>query len=191
MLLKKNREDQFGIHLYEDQLGYLRMVIDKNRRTLPTLQRFYLFVEGHARLRKLIREFNLCPSLCFLQDSTQPCEGVKEGYCKGACSKKEAPSLYNARIEAACRQLMSQPSFAIVDRGLQKNTYSCILVVRGNFFGMGYIPKYIDPLDLEQLKTCVTRYRDNSYIQKIIRDHAEQYPDKVIPLAVDPISLTR
>jgi len=56
---------------------------------------------------------------------------------------------------------------------------------------MGYVPKAIEPFDLEQLRTFITRYRDNSYIQKIIRDHAEQYPDKVIQLKANPISLTR
>jgi|LakMenEpi03Aug12_release.lakeMendotaPanAssembly.Ray.scaffolds.fasta_scaffold01816_28 DNA polymerase-3 subunit epsilon len=188
---QKNREDQYGIHLYEDQLGYLRMVIDKNRKTLPALQRFYLLVDGHSRLRKLIKEFKLCPTLCFFQDGTQPCEGLKEEYCKGACQRKEPPAAYNARVEAACKQLLSQPSFVIVDRGLQKNSYSCILIERGIFFGMGYVPKAIEPFDLEQLRTFITRYRDNSYIQKIIRDHAEQYPDKVIQLKADPISLTR
>lgn len=179
---QKKQEDQFGLHVYEDQSGYLRLVIDKNRKNLPSMQRFYLLVEGHARLRKLMKEFNLCPTLCFFQDSTITCEGLKEGYCKGACQKKESPAAYNARVEAACRQLRSQPSFAIVDRGLQKNTYSCILVEKGIFFGMGYVPNSVATDDLEILKNYVTRYRDNSYIQRIIKDHAEMYPEKVIKL---------
>lgn len=188
---QKSREDYFGIHLYEDQLGYQRLIIDKNRNNVPTLQRFYLLVEAHASLRKLMREFNLCPTLCFFQEPGTPCQGIKEGYCKGACLKKESAEVYNARVEAACRQLLLQPSFVIVDRGLQKNTYSCILVERGSFFGMGYVPSKIPTDDIDNLKNYLTRYRDNSYIQKMIRDHAEQYPDKVIALKTNLISLSR
>jgi DNA polymerase-3 subunit epsilon len=141
-------------------------------------------------MRKLMREFNLCPTLCFFQEATQPCEGVKEGYCKGACKKKESADTYNARVRSACRQLQSQPSFAIIDRGLQKNTYSCILIERGMFYGMGYVPNSIDANDLELLKEYVTRYRDNSYIQRIVHDHASQYPEKVISLQTEMVSLT-
>lgn len=188
---QKSREDHYGIHVYEDQRGYLRLIIDKNRNNVPTLQRFYLLVEGHARLRKLIREHNLCPILCFFQDPDTPCEGAKEGYCKGACLKKETAASYNARVEAACRQLHAQPSYAIVDRGLPKNTYSCILIERGHFYGMGYVPKHIAPDHMEKLKTYLTRYRDNSYIQRIVRDHCEQYPEKVIAIMDNTVSSTR
>ncbi|MFM8591459.1 MAG: exonuclease domain-containing protein [Sphingomonadales bacterium] len=181
---QKKQEDQFGLHVYEDQRGYLRLIIDKNRKTLPLLQRFYLLVDAQARLRKLMREFNLCPTLCFFQDSSQPCEGIKEGYCKGACVKKESVDLYNERVQAACHQLQAEPSYAIIDRGLQKNTYSCILVERGLFFGMGYVPNKVAPTHLQTLKEFVTRYRDNSYIQRTIREHADQYPQKVVTLNV-------
>jgi len=187
---QKNNEDRYGIHVYEDQAGYLRLIIDKNRKNLPALQRFYLLVDAHSRMRKLMREFNLCPTLCFFQEATQPCEGVKEGYCKGACKKKESADTYNARVRSACQQLQSQPSFAIIDRGLQKNTYSCILIERGMFYGMGYVPNSIDANDLELLKENVTRYRDNSYIQRIVHDHASQYPEKVISLQTEMVSLT-
>jgi DNA polymerase-3 subunit epsilon len=76
-----------------------------------------------------------------------------------------------------------------VDRGLQKNSYSCILIERGTFYGMGYVPNSVTPDDLEILKEYVTRYRDNSYIQRIIRDHAGQYPEKVITLETEKVSL--
>lgn len=187
---QKNKEDQYSIHRYEDQPGYLRLIIDKNRKNLPALQRFYLLVEAHSRMRKLMREFNLCPILCFFQEATQPCEGIKEGYCKGACQKKESPDTYNPRVLAASRQLQSQPSFAIIDRGLQKNTYSCILVERGLFYGMGYVPNKVSPTNLDVLKEHVTRYRDNSYIQRIIREHTGQYPEKVIPIQTEGVSST-
>ncbi len=186
---QKNKEDRYGIHVYEDQSGYLRLIIDKNRNTLPALQRFYLLVEAHSRMRKLMREFNLCPILCFFQEATQSCEGIKEGYCNGACQQKESFDAYNARVRAACQQAESQPSFALVDRGLQKNSYSCILIERGTFYGMGYVPNSVTPDNLEILKEYVTRYRDNSYIQRIIRDHAGQYPEKVIPLETEKVSL--
>jgi DNA polymerase-3 subunit epsilon len=55
-------------------------------------------------------------------------------------------------------------------------------VERGTFYGMGYVPNKIPPANIEQLKELVTRYRDNSYMHRIVQEHAEQYPQKVITL---------
>ncbi len=49
-------------------------------------------------MRELIREFNLCPKLCFLQTSHDECVGIADKTCKGACDKKEKPVKYNKRV---------------------------------------------------------------------------------------------
>jgi DNA polymerase-3 subunit epsilon len=92
--------------------------------------------------------------------------------------KKRKCRLDNKRVQAACHQLQAEPSFAIIDRGLQKNTYSCILVERGLFFGMGYVPNKVAPTHLQALKEFVTRYRDNSYIQRTIGSMPINIPKK-------------
>lgn len=180
---QKKWEDVFGIHLFEDQRGYLRLAIDKNRRSLPSYHRSHYLVEGQSVLRKLIRDHQLCLRLCFLQTQEGPCEGTEEGFCNGACVHREAPATYNERVRKACKELLSGPSYAIVEKGLKGAERSCILIEAGHFFGMGYIPKSLKFSDTDTLKPFLTQYRNNSFIQRTVEEYAKNYPEKLIPLS--------
>jgi len=179
---QKRWEDVYGIYLYEDQNGYLRLAIDKNRKRLNPVYTFHYLVDGHAIIRKLIKDFKLCPKLCFLQKDPGKCEGINEGYCSGACEQLELPATYNSRVEKACGSLRYQPSFAIVDKGLNGEDQSCILVLEGNFYGMGYIPTDVPISDIEVVKDHLTTYRENSFIRNLVNGYAARFPDKVIML---------
>ena len=176
---QKRWEDVYGIYTYEDQNGYLRLAIDKNRKRLHPVTTFHYLVDGHALIRKLIREHELCPKLCFLQKDNGPCAGTGEQDCRGACEQTESPARYNKRVEKAIASLLAQPSFAILDKGLGADDRSCILVVDGNFYGMGYIEADFQSNDLETLKDQLTQYRENSFIRNIVLGYAARYPDKV------------
>ena len=88
---QKRWEDVYGIFSYEDQNGFQRLAIEKNRNRLNPVYSFHYLVDGQAIMRKLVKEYKLCPRLCFIQRDEQACEGVKEGYCLGACEKKRKP----------------------------------------------------------------------------------------------------
>lgn len=179
---QKRWEDVYGIFVYEDRKGYMRLAIDKNRKRLHPVYSFHYLVDGHALLRKLAREFNLCPRLCFMQKDTADCEGIKEAYCWGACEQKESSELYNQRVKAACQSLQAQPSFVILDKGLNGEDRSCILVSKGKFYGMGYIPGHLPVTDSAELRSCLTTYRENSFIRNIISGYAARFPEKLIML---------
>jgi DNA polymerase-3 subunit epsilon len=177
---QKRWEDTYGIYLYEDQNGYYRLAIDKNRKRLNPIYTFHYIVDGHAIIRKLIQEFNLCPKLCFIQKDNDKCEGIKEAYCNGACEQLEPAEIYNERIKKAVTSLRSQPSFAIVDKGLNGEDQSCILVCEGNFYGMGYLPADAQISNAEMLKDYLTTYKENSYIRNLVHGYAARFPEKVI-----------
>ncbi len=177
---QKRWEDVYGIYQYEDQNGYLRLAIDKNRKRLHPVYSFHYLVDGHAIIRKLIRDHSLCPKLCFMQKDPGPCEGVQEGYCKGACEHQEDAATYNKRVQQACAILQRQPSFAIVDKGLNGDDQSCILVLEGKFYGMGYLPARTTIIRTEDLKTHLTTYRENSFIRNLVNGYAARFPDKVV-----------
>ena len=176
---QKKWEDVYGIFLYEDQNGYLRLAIDKNRKRLNPVYTFHYLVDGHAIIRKLIRDFNLCPKLCFLQKDPGVCEGIREAYCFGACEQKESSAAYNERVKNACESLRSQPSFAIIDKGLDSDDQSCILVWNGEFYGMGYIPADAQIISPESLKDYLTVYKENSVIRNLVNGYAARFPDKI------------
>lgn len=176
---QKRWEDVYGIFSYEDQNGFLRLAIEKNRNRLNPVYSFHYIVDGHAIMRKLMRDFHLCPKLCFMQIGNERCDGINEGYCYGACEQKEAIEVYNTRVMQAMQSLRSQPSFAIMEKGLNGDDQSCILVWEGKFYGMGYLPGDIQITGPTQLKDILTPYKENSFIRNLVNGYAARFPGKV------------
>ncbi len=176
---QKGWEDVYGIFAYEDQNGYMRLAIEKNKKQLESVCTIHNMLEGHSILRKIIKEFQLCPKLCFLQTSHDKCEAMKEGNCYGACEQDEDAAEYNARVAAAIESLRAKPSFAIVEGGLNGDDQSCVLVVKGKFYGMGYLPADVQIMDIETLKDHLTPYKENNYISNLVNNYAVRFPQKV------------
>ncbi|MGH2553572.1 MAG: exonuclease domain-containing protein [Chitinophagaceae bacterium] len=179
---QKRWEDVYGIFMFEDQNDYLRLAIDKNRKRLNPVYTFHYLVDGHAIIRKLIRDYHLCPKLCFLQKDDGDCQGIKEKFCFGACEQIETADKYNLRVKQACEALRSQPSFAIIDKGLNSDDKSCILVIDGEFYGMGYIAADVQINNIENIKDYMKVYRENSFIRNLIHGYAARFPGKVLLL---------
>jgi DNA polymerase-3 subunit epsilon len=176
---QKRREESFGIFPYEDRNGYMRLAIEKNKIHLDPAYTFHRLIEGHDIMRKLVKEFSLCPKLCFMQQGNIKCEGVNEGYCHGACESREGPDQYNYRVLEAIESLKARPSFAIIEKGLSATDQSCVLMLNGEFYGMGYIPRDIQINDVDTLAGYLTRYKDNSFIRNLILSYAEKNANTV------------
>jgi len=177
---QKRWEDVYGLFVYEDQKGYLRFAIEKNKKRLNPVHTFHYLVDGHAILRRAMKEYNLCPNLCFMQRDPGKCEGIQEGYCSGACEGKEKTSAYNKRVQQAVTAFKTLPSFAIIDKGIQEEEKSCILIWEGEFYGMGYIPADAQITSPDMLKDLLTRYKENCYIRNLVFGYAARFPAKVL-----------
>ncbi|MEO8721878.1 MAG: exonuclease domain-containing protein [Ginsengibacter sp.] len=178
---QKRFEQVYGLYSFEDSCGYVRLCIEKKKKNLPAFYTFNLLTEGYSLLRKLVNEFELCPTLCFLCTSNQECRKSNGEKCKGACEKRESPEVYNARVYACIQFLEKElPSFALLDQGLEENEQSCILIEKGKFYGMGYLPTESNIYQMEELKTFLTPYPENDYIRGIIYQYAERFPYKKI-----------
>ncbi|SDD36385.1 exonuclease domain-containing protein [Niabella drilacis] len=176
---QKRREDLYGIISYEDQNGYLRLGVDKTVRGKVLLNSFHHMEGAKASLRQLVQEYELCPRLCFIGEALYD-EKMHRLLCRGACEKREAPDVYNSRVLQAVAQLENLPSFAIVDKGIHHDEKSCILVWKGSFYGMGFIPGDLQIERPEQLREEVTPYRENSTITNMLFAYAKRYPSKII-----------
>jgi DNA polymerase-3 subunit epsilon len=177
----KRFEQIYGLYVYEDRNGYLRLVIEKRKKQMQPVYSFSLLAEGRILLRKLVRQFNLCPKLCFIQTDQDKCEGVKENYCSGACEQKESHIVYNKRLNTAVQSLtQSLPSFALADAGRNRREQSYILIEQGKFYGMGYLETDIAVRDIEGLKDYLTAYPENDYMRGLVYQYAARWPDKKI-----------
>ena len=64
---QKRAEQFYGIYLFEDSAGFMRLAIDKKRKHTEPVASFALLADAHRTLWKLVKEFELHPALCFLQ----------------------------------------------------------------------------------------------------------------------------
>jgi DNA polymerase-3 subunit epsilon len=126
-----------------------------------------------------MKEFSLCPKLCFMQTSTEACVGMTEEYCHGACEKKESPAQYNGRILEAISSLTKRPSYVVIDEGLTEHEISCIMVIQGQFFGMGYLPKSFEIITQKAIADYITPYKDNSTIRMLLNSFANANPERI------------
>lgn len=179
----KRFDHAYGLYTFEDQNGYLRMAIDKRLKFSNPVYTFSMLLEGHGLLKQLIKEFNLCPKLCFVQRNNDSCTGLTEKTCMGACIQDENPEQYNERVFKALEHLKSSlPSFILMDKGRHMNERSCILMEYGHFYGMGYVSADQNLEDIECLKKELTPYKSNDYIRNLIHNHALRFPEKAISL---------
>ncbi|HVS95091.1 MAG TPA: exonuclease domain-containing protein [Puia sp.] len=181
----KRFEATYGLYVYEDLNGYSRLILERRKKQLQPVYTFSMLAEGRNILRKLVREFRLCPRLCFIQQDSVPCEGLREHTCDGACDFREPPESYNEKVRTAVAALLeSLPSFTLMDRGRHGEEKSCILVERGRFYGMGYLPADAAIFDPSDLKQYLTPCAENDYMRGLIYAYAERWPSKKILLQV-------
>ena len=177
----KRFEQTYGMYVFEDRNGYMRLVIEKRKRHIQPIYTFSLLAEGQTLLRKLVRQFGLCPKLCFVQTDDDACAGIKDQYCSGACEQKEPASVYNERLSRAIQSLTeSLPSFALADNGRHGREYSYVLIERGKFYGMGYLETDITIRDIDGLKDHLTAYPENDYMRGLVYQYAARWPNKKI-----------
>ncbi len=159
---------KYGLFVYEDRQGFKRFAIEKNKQYYKPVYTFNTLHEGNNLLRQLIREYGLCVKLCNI---AKDCD----------CSNHDKSAFYNAKMDRAIAHLQEKlPSFALIDRGIQDDERSCILVKEGNFYGMGYI-KWDQPLnDMKILQQDLEPLQDNDYIRNIVYKHAATHPEKCV-----------
>ncbi len=165
---------KYALYSFEDNRGYIRLAIDKKKRNLPYLYNFNLLNEGLVLLKKMIEEFELDARLCFID---------KTAFTKKEADDMEPPDVYNKKIKRALDALNENlPTFVLVDEGIKEEEKLCLLVERGSFWGMGYLPKSFAIATCGELKNHLNPYADNDYIRNNIYSFAEANPNKKIQL---------
>lgn len=175
---QKHLDFPFALYSYEDRHGYLRICIDRIRKNLKALATFKTMGEALNQLQHILIAYELCPKLCNIDQSKTPCD---DAVCHGACEQKEGVSDYNKRAEAAIEELSGMESFAIVGDGLHPDELSCVLIERGVFYGMGYIPHNTPVKEMDELKEFIQPMRANFFIRELLESESvAQWGKKVV-----------
>lgn len=174
---QKQPAQKFGLYMFEDGRGYMRLAIDKKKKQLPALYNFNLLHEGLVLLKKMTEEFELNHKLCFLD---------KTPFAATEIESIDEPLLYNRKVTNALKALEQQlPTFAVIDNGILENEKLCLLIERGSFWGMGYLPADVSITSSSELKDYLNPYTDNDYIRNSIYSFIEANPDKRIELVIN------
>jgi DNA polymerase-3 subunit epsilon len=179
---QKHHEYTYGLYLFEDQRGYLRLAVDKWTKYSAPLYTCNSITEGYNMLNQLIEHFDLCPKLCFVQRNDQPCPRNRTKPC--ACQSTETVLRYNKRVTRATDHLKQALStFAIRDKGRTDDEHSYILIENGEFYGMGYVDHAFAANELSLIKTHLTPYPGNGYIKSMVANYAFSNPERKVEFA--------
>jgi DNA polymerase-3 subunit epsilon len=152
--------------------GYMRMAVEKIRRSVQPVYTFNTINEGQFMLRSLVEEFGLCSRMCNVTTAPD---------CDCTIDHSD-PVVYNQKAEAAIARVKAQlPTFALIDKGIDDNEHSCILVRNGNLYGMGYLSDKQEQLkSVDALLASIVPMQDNDYIRNLVLRHATDYPEKCV-----------
>ncbi len=165
---------QYGLYVFEDQLGYARLAIERKRKHLRPVHTFGLLWEGYRLLWKMIERHELSPRLCFV-DKTKDMGNTEIPH--------DEPETYNKKVEQALQALHDElPTFAVLGEGVETGEQSCLLIEKGKFFGMGFVPRRMNIREVTKLKNVLTPYHDNDFIRDMIYRYAETNPHQRIDL---------
>ncbi len=171
---QKQPAQKYALYSFEDNRGYIRLAIDKRKKNLQALYNFNMLHEGLMLLKNMVDQFELNHKLCYLD---------KMPFAEKDIEFTEAPLYYNGKVKTALQSLKEQlPTFAIVDEGLNKEEKLCLLIERGNFWGMGYISSLHNIDNVYELKEKIVPYADNDFIRNSIYTFAAANPSKKIML---------
>ena len=171
---QKQPAQKYALYSFEDNRGYIRLAIDKRKKNLQALYNFNMLHEGLVLLKNMVDQFDLNHKLCYLD---------KTPFAEKDIAFTEAPLYYNGKVKTALQSLEEQlPTFAIVDDGLNEEEKLCLLIERGNFWGMGYISSLHNIDNVYELKEKIVPYADNDFIRNSIYSFAAANPSKKIML---------
>jgi DNA polymerase III subunit epsilon len=173
---QKQPQQKYALYMFEDGRGYMRLAIDKKKKNLSSLYNFNLLHEGLVMLQKMIAEFELHEKLCFID---------KTPFTEKDIEFIDPPNIYNGKIKKALEALDEQlPTFAVLDDGIKADEKLCLLVERGNFWGMGYVSSTQQITSAAELKNYLQPYADNDTIRNSIYSFVENNPSKRVSLLV-------
>jgi DNA polymerase-3 subunit epsilon len=157
---QKTYTPSFGLYMYEDQNRYCRLVIEKKKANLKAYYTFNTMNEGVRLLSQLTNQFSL------------------------TVHENESYSSYNNRVYEAVDHLEKMlPTFAVMDERMDvADGRSCILIEKGRFYGMGYLPADAAVYSYDELKHYLQAYPENDYIRGLVYQYVQKRPEKKLVL---------
>jgi DNA polymerase III subunit epsilon len=134
----------YGLFSYENEMAYKELYIDRiSKKTEHPLTTFSTKADGVAFLERECASNILCQKLCHIYQTKTSCFAYEVKQCFGACIQKESSETYNARVNALLDNLAFDfKNVFILEKGIQNNEKTIVLIENGSYRGYGTIPFY-------------------------------------------------
>ena len=172
----KRFEPKFGLFEYEARNGYRYLAVGKLAKNQHCLETFDHIYGGINLLQELALKFDIDSRFCKYG-------GMADGVFTTQENTFSLPDidLHNDQIQAAIDfYLNSRTSFAIIDKGRTTDERTCILVDKGQFYGMGYLDSDVVITVSNNIKEHIKQYKPNQYSTQLVLNYAQKYPRKVV-----------
>lgn len=177
----KKQETVYGFYTYENNAGYLQLVVERKKQYLPAWQYFYQLTEAHTALKEMANQWHLCYKRCNIDRSYQAT--CSAAHCKSGCTVSEQPDQWNQRLLQALEAERGRlPAFLIREPAWQEQEDVCVLVHNGRFYGMGCLPKSQQVLTLDAARTLLQPYPEYDAVRNLVRKQVQRFPQRIVPL---------
>lgn len=172
----KRYEPKYTLIRYQDIRGYDRLAVSKINPQMENLRCFETAGEANLYLSKLMDTFALAPALCtFFSPATQTREDRKVDYT-------QIPPLdeYSLKMNAVFDYLQNtKHSFILFDNGRTEEEKSYIYYKEDRLYAFGFIEFMDNWSNVEDIVSYRDKCISNFYMQHIVLQYAERYPEKV------------
>jgi len=175
---QKTRVVLYGLYDYYDRNGYRRLSIGKVQKGMVVIKRFRSIIEGRSMLKELVEEYNLCPKLSGLQNTSGECLNREIGLCDGACTGHEDVETYNDKVSKALENGLGKGTFAFVGAGRNVDEQAVVLIEHGMYTGYGFVPEDQGMSSVKQIKNFINNYPEDQDVQKILAMYIKKPGDQ-------------
>jgi DNA polymerase-3 subunit epsilon len=159
---QKHFEHQYGIFMFEDNKGYMRLGIDKKKKILKPLMSFNLILQAHNTLWSWSKQHNIHPALCFLDKRAKTVDSLPP------------VNKHNEIVTNLVKKIEEEKETYFI-----QEASSCILVENGIFYGMGKVVEKNALLSKNELKAHLTQYPENEILKGMLKQYTLKYPEKI------------
>ncbi len=161
-----------ALYSFKDENNYINLKIDVADGRKKPITTFSNRQSGKSFITKAVEDYNLCQKLTGLYKTKTSCFNFEIKSCEGACVQKEAPEVYNKRVEALIeKNSYTNKNMIIIDRGRDIDERSAILIENGVFKGIGFFNLNYQITNLKVLESIITPMQNNRDTQHIIQSY--------------------
>ena len=128
-----------ALYSFVDDQDYINLKIDKVDGRKKPITTFSNRDSAKSFITKTVEDYNLCQKLTGIYKTKSSCFKYDIKECNGACIGKEAPEVYNKRVEAFInKNSYKDKNMVIIDKGRDIDERSAIYIENGVFKGVGF-----------------------------------------------------